>query len=272
MGAHNTNKDFDFFDDDFEVVYEDDLSHFLDLSDQDDYDGITGSGDIQNKNPENNRDDNVDKKKAKDKSVAASSKKKTTSKDRSSDAENKKKKRKKKRSFHMPNVLSPVKKTAQAGGKAVGKVLQTFFRTATLLLIIAVMALIGVNFWKEHSIYGNLNTAVAEINYALAVFLSVGVCLLLFELISFFWTMTSQKYKDGRSIRSLDTGRGLASFIIIYAGSLLSSLVHTIIPESPLALAGLKGAVSLYGSMNHTLLLICAAGVTICLIRKFIVR
>lgn len=273
MGADNTKKDFDFFDDDFEVVYEDDLSHFLDLSDPEDEDDLTDYVDMQNHRLKNESVYNEDTRRNKDKPSKAS-KKNAAGNDRALNPENKNKiqKPKKKRNFHLPNVMSPVKKTAQAGGKAIGKLLQTFFRTASLLLIIAIMALTGVNFWKGHSVYGSLNTAAADKNYALAVFLSVGICLLLFELISFFWTMTSQKYKDGRSVRSLDTGRGLASFVIIYACSLLSSLVHPVIPESPSALAGLKGAISLFGSLNHTLLLICAAGVTICLIRKFIVR
>ena len=187
-------------------------------------------------------------------------------KGKSAESKQKKKKRRK-----MPNLLSPVSKTAKAGGKAAFKIANLILRAATLILIAIIFCLLAVNFWKNYGAFGSIATAVAEKNYALAAYAAVAVFLLLFELITFFRVLSGSK-KSGRKGRYVDTGRGLFSFLFIYAGSLLSALFYELIPASPQPLAGVSGALLVYGSLRSTLFALCVAGVISCLIRKFAIR
>ena len=179
-------------------------------------------------------------------------------------------KQKKKKRRKMPNLLSPVSKTAKAGGKAAFKIANLILRAATLILIAIIFCLLAVNFWKNYGAFG-IATAVAEKNYALAAYAAVAVFLLLFELITFCRVLSGSK-KSGRKGRYVDTGRGLFSFLLIYAGSLLSALFYGLIPASPQPLAGVSGALLVYGSLRSTLFALCVAGVISCLIRKFAIR
>ena len=97
----------------------------------------------------------------------------------------------------MPNLLSPVSKTAKAGGKAAFKIANLILRAATLILIAIIFCLLAVNFWKNYGAFGSIATAVAEKNYALAAYAAVAVFLLLFELITFFRVLSGSK-KSGR--------------------------------------------------------------------------
>lgn len=223
----------DYFDDDFEVIYDA-------LDELDDYD------ETYDNDQEDNFDDDYDK----------------------SYNSGKRSKQKKKR--NVPNLISPASKVVKAGGKAACKIIQTVLKTATLILIASITVLLSINFWNGHSAYGNAARAVAEKNYALAAYAGVAAFLLLFEVIAFLWTLSGQKVQDGRRIRKLDTGRGMCSFLFVYAGSFLSNMLGHMIPDSPQIISGLKGAATVYGSLNDTLLLLCAAGVVSCLVRKFI--
>ena len=122
-------------------------------------------------------------------------------------------KQKKKKRRKMPNLLSPVSKTAKAGGKAAFKIANLILRAATLILIAIIFCLLAVNFWKNYGAFGSIATAVAEKNYALAAYAAVAVFLLLFELITFFRVLSGSK-KSGRKGRYVDTGRGLFSFLL----------------------------------------------------------
>lgn len=225
------NKD-NYFDDDFEVIYDA-------LDELDDYDETN-----------NNTQDNCHER------------------DYGKSHDHGKRSKQKKRR-NVPNLLSPASKAVKTGGKAAYKIIQTVLRTATLILITAIIALLAINFWNGHTAYGNAARAVAEKNYALAAYTGVAVFLLLFEVIAFLWALSVQKVPDGRRVRKLDTGRGMCSFLLIYAGSFLSNMLGYIIPDSPQIISGLKGAAAVYGSLNETLLLLCAAGVLSCLVRKF---
>ena len=162
-------------------------------------------------------------------------------------------------------------KTAKAGGKAAFKIANLILRAATLILIAIIFCLLAVNFWKNYGAFGSIATAVAEKNYALAAYAAVAVFLLLFELITFFRVLSGSK-KSGRKGRYVDTGRGLFSFLFIYAGSLLSALFYELIPASPQPLAGVSGALLVYGSLRSTLFALCVAGVISRLIRKSATR
>lgn len=181
---------------------------------------------------------------------------------------------------------SPVKAVSKAGGSAVktgGKIVKTTTKGAlkviqvcshaiTLVLIAWIMFLIATKFWSTHFAFGSLNTAVTERNTTLAAYLGVAVFLLVFELISFLWAMTSPRTNNKIIGGKQDVGRGLFSFLIIGIFSLLSSMFGDLIPEAHTALIGLKQGLAMYGSLFEILLPLCIAGIISCLIRRFAPR
>ena len=95
--------------------------------------------------------------------------------------------------------------------------------------------------------------------------------MLMRKFLSFFFVLGGSR-KQGRDGNTIDNGRGLTSFIIIAAGSYLSAVFASLIPQIPAALQGIQSALTVYGSLKNTLLPICAAGVVSCIIRKFIIK
>ncbi|QEK18939.1 hypothetical protein LAJLEIBI_02963 [[Clostridium] hylemonae DSM 15053] len=255
------DKDYDkHFDDDFEVIYDalDELDEYIDYDDDyeaDAFEDDTYSDDASGRTSKETDSPAGRKSRKQDGKTAAAISPRI-------------KGRQEKNRRNLPNLLSPAAKTVKAGGKAAGSIIRTVLKAASLLLTAIIIVLLAVSFWKGHTVYGNPAAAVAEKNYGLAAYFGFAALLLLFELISFFWILSGQKIKDGRRIRKLDTGRGLCSFVIIYAGSFLSSSFGSLIPEAP-RLSG-KGAVTVYGSLDQTLFILCAAGLVSCLVRKFI--
>ena len=271
----------DFFDDDFEVIYEGDLPD-LPEENHDDYEDVLQKlADLDkeyetsyhSRKPQgNNRNDRFsDHNNDYDDYDYDDDYDDDGSRRRSKKGQRAESKKKKKKRRKMPNLLSPVSKTAKAGGKAAFKIANLILRAATLILIAIIFCLLAVNFWKNYGAFGSIATAVAQKNYALAAYAVVAVFLLLFELITFFRVLSGSK-KSGRKGRYVDTGRGLFSFLFIYAGSLLSALFYGLIPASPQPLAGVSGALLVYGSLRSTLFALCAAGVISGLIRKFAIR
>lgn len=277
----------DFFDDDFEVIYEGDLPDLPEESHDDYEDVLQKLADLDkeyetsyhSRKPQgNNRNDRFSDHNNDydddydyddydyDDDYDDDGSRRRSKKGQRAESKKKKKKRRK-----MPNLLSPVSKTAKAGGKAAFKIANLILRATTLILIAIIFCLLAVNFWKNYGAFGSIATAVAQKNYALAAYAVVAVFLLLFELITFFRVLSGSK-KSGRKGRYVDTGRGLFSFLFIYAGSLLSALFYGLIPASPQPLAGVSGALLVYGSLRTTLFALCAAGVISCLIRKFAIR
>ena len=92
---------------------------------------------------------------------------------------------------------------------------------------------------------------------------------LFFEFISLLWSMTRVRVRDGVSSWREDTGRGLWSFILVFAVSYAAFLFSPLLPDSPEVIYGVKGALDVYGSLHNVLFGLCAAGVISCLIRKY---
>lgn len=233
------NKAKDIFDDDFEVIYQEDYSDILrNAANEDDMD--------------DDYEDVLSTLSQLDKNTATGKK-------------NTKKRRK------APNLVSPAAKTAKAGGRAIYKLGNLLLHTATLILTAMIFCLLAEKFWENHGAYGDVFRAFIEQNYVLAAYTGIALFLLLFEFFTFLMVLTGSKKSDHIG-RRLDTGRGLVSFLFIYAGSFLSYLLNGLVPASPAALQGVQGALYVYGSLHTTLLPLCIAGIISCLIRKFLVR
>lgn len=254
------NHDFDIFDDDFEVIYEGDLPDIPMPEDDNFQDVLSNLSDLDRTKNIDYLEENY-----------------TTSFDLDEKTKEKyEKASKKKKEKNMPNLFKPLAKTAKAGGKAGAKVIYKttnfLLRTATLILTGVIIAVLGFHFFSNYAPYGTLAQAVSQKNYTLAAYFAVAFFLLLIEIITFFMVLFGGKTKGDRKGRAADNGRGLFSFLFIYAGSYLSLHLHSLIPASPAPLQGIQGALNIYGGLHSLLLPLCVAGVFSCIMRRFVIR
>lgn len=265
-----TNEFDNYFDDDFEVVYEDleDLGSYLseDSSDNnddyDDYDGYDGDTDYYDDYDDDDDYDDYDY----NNNGRDSKKKKCNDKQ---DPDSKKSKKKKRRG--LPNVGKPVANIAKTGINATKKLVGTILRAATLILIAIIILLLLKTFLTHAGTYGKILLLGQTKDATLIAYLAVGGVLIGYELLNFFWAASRTRARSRHNNR-LDTGRGLLSFVIIYAGSYLAAMFSHLIPSSPSWLTGVQGGLSIYGGLKATLLPLCIAGVVSCVVRKIIVR
>lgn len=165
----------------------------------------------------------------------------------------------------------PLAAPIQKGGKAVSRLTGFLVRQLTMILIIATAVYVTYTFWRASPPYGDIIESFQQrtITQTLAAYLSCVAIFLLFEFISLLWAMTRTRVRNGLDSWKEDSGRGLTSFIIVFAASYVCFLFSGFIPETPEAIYGIKGAMEVYGSMHNVLLGLCAAGVISCLVRKY---
>lgn len=175
-------------------------------------------------------------------------------------------KQKKRRSRGVP-LAAPIRK----GGRTLSRLASTLVRSLTAVLILAVTVYVMWTFWRASTPYGDILEALETMkpSLTLLVYLCVALLFLLFELISLLWSMTRTRVRDGLDTWKEDTGRGLFSFILVFALSYLAFLFSPFLPDAPEAVYGLKGALDVYGSMHNVLFGLCAAGVISCIVRKY---
>ena len=276
-----TNEFDNYFDDDFEVVYEDleDLGSYLsedssdnndDYDDYDDYDGDTDyyddyDDDDYDYDDDDDYDDDYDDYDYNNNGRDSKKKKRNDKQDPDS------KKSKKKKRRGLPNVGKPVANIAKTGINATKKLVGTILRAATLILIAIIILLLLKTFLTHAGTYGKILLLGQTKDATLIAYLAVGGVLIGYELLNFFWAASRTRARS-RSNNRLDTGRGLLSFVIIYAGSYLAAMFSHLIPSSPSWLTGVQGGLSIYGGLKATLLPLCIAGVVSCVVRKIIVR
>lgn len=171
-----------------------------------------------------------------------------------------------KRSRGVP-LAAPIRK----GGRVLSRATAALVRCLTAVIILATTAYVTYTFWQASTPYGDIPEAVRtkELSMTLAAYLSIAAIYILFEFIMLLWSMTRTRVRDEFGSRKEDTGRGLASFILVFGASYLSFLLYRFIPETPEVMFGLKGALEVYGSMHNVLLGLCTAGVISCLVRKY---
>lgn len=278
-----TNEFDNYFDDDFEVVYEDleDLGSYLsedssdnndDYDDYDDYDGDTDyyddyydDDDYDDDDDDDDYDDDYDDYDYNNNGKDSKKKKRNNKQDPDS------KKSKKKKRRELPNVGKPVANIAKTGINATKKLVGTILRAATLILIAIIILLLLKTFLTHAGTYGKILLLGQTKDATLIAYLAVGGVLIVYELLNFFWAASRTRARSRHNNR-LDTGRGLLSFVIIYAGSYLAAMFSHLIPSSPSWLTGVQGGLSIYGGLKAALLPLCIAGVVSCVVRKIIVR
>lgn len=172
---------------------------------------------------------------------------------------------------NMSDLLSPAKSTARYGTKTIYRFSRSVVRLVSFLITIGTLGVLAYNFWRGAAPYGDPQTIMNGDNYELAAYTAVAAVILFFELIALLWSMTKMKFRDGRKVYKEDTGRGLFSFIFLYIASYVSFLLCSFLPstfESYTLLNGIKGALDVFGSLHNMLFGLCAAGAVFCLIRR----
>ena len=263
-----TNEFDNYFDDDFEVVYEDleDLGSYLsedssdNNNDYDDYDGYDGDTDYYDDYDDDDYDDDYN-------SNGRDSKKEKRNDKQDPDSKNPRRKKR----CGLPNVGKPVANIAKTGINATKKLVGTILRAATLILIALIILTLLKAFLSNAGSYGKILLLGQTKDTTLIAYLAVGAVLVGYELLNFFWAASRTRARSRHNNR-LDTGRGLLSFVIIYAGSYLYRHVQSPDSEFSSWLAGVQGGLSIYGGLKATLLPLCIAGVVSCVVRKIIVR
>ena len=265
----NDKKEFsDIFDDDFEVTYEDDTGMTVDMSES-------------RRQPDNSRphwktaadyeddfaaaDDDYDYSDEYDDDYDSRTGRKKRSVDRDREPEERRSSRRKK-GRGVP-LAAPIRK----GGRTLSRLAAAVVRSLTAVLILAIMAYVTYTFWRASTPYGDIMEMIRtqQPSITLLSYLCVAVLFLLFELISLLWSMTRVRVRNSIDSWKEDTGRGLFSFILVFASSYLAFLLSPFIPDAPEAVYGVKGALEVYGSMHNVLFGLCAAGVISCIIRKY---
>lgn len=254
----NTRKPTDFFDDDFEVIYEDDITYteedsyepstYRDYSDFDTFD-TEDEEEFSNPRTYTSYEDEDENK--------PPVRKKKPSKSR----------KKRKRRRPLTHLAAPIQK----GGDAVFGLARSVTRNLSLLLMIGTTIFMCYNFWRGSAPYGDIEHAIATNTYTpkIAAYFSVVTILLFYQIISMLWTMTKARVRDEYGRHKEDVGRGRNSFIALFLLSYAAFIFHRWIPETHEVLHGLKGALDVFGSMHNVLFGLCLAGVISCLFRKY---
>lgn len=187
-----TNEFDNYFDDDFEVVYEDpeDLGSYLsedssdNSDDYDDYDGYDGDTDYYDDYDDDDDDDYDDDYYDDDYNSNGRDSKKKKRNDKQ-DPDSKKSKKKKRRG--LPNVGKPVANIAKTGINATKKLVGTILRAATLILIALIILTLLKAFLSNAGSYGKILLLGQTKDTTLIAYLAVGAVLVGYELLNFFW-------------------------------------------------------------------------------------
>lgn len=166
----------------------------------------------------------------------------------------------------------------QKGGNALYKVSKTFIRNLTILLILIIIAILAYNFYVGSAPYGDLENSLESQAFSptLLAYAAVAAIIIFCEIIALFRSMTKERIRDEYGVHWEDVGRGRNSFIILYICSYAAFLFSDFIPENievlPAGieiLKGIKGALAVFGSLHNQLFGLCVAGVVSCVIRKY---
>lgn len=156
-------------------------------------------------------------------------------------------------------LASPLRAPMRAGTHLVERVVSAVLRVAPVLMSVWTILLTLFVVWTEYSTYGELDSLFTGQNLTLILYLAVGAILFLWQLCSFFFIL------GGVWTRS---GRGITFFILIYACSYIVSLFANLVPEGLPVLDGIKGGLAMYGSLYPRLFTPCLLGIITCILQK----
>lgn len=276
----NKSDNFDkYFDNDFEVTYEDDQNIYNEESDYNDsyneeYGDYNDYDDDYDDNYDDDYDDDYDdnynnnSRPPRDRYSRNGRNRngRNSRNNYSGGMNNSRRPSRRRRGMGVP-LAAPIQK----GGKVLSSLWKAVIRSLTAVLIIATAVFVSYTFWRASVPYGDITEMIKmhQPSETLIVYIGVWALFILYELISLLWSLTRVRVRNGFDTWKEDTGRGLMSFIIVFIVSYACFFISPFLPETPDVIYGLKGAINVFGSMHNVLFGLCAAGVISCLARKF---
>lgn len=177
-----------------------------------------------------------------------------------------KSRRKRKKRKKFPKMPSPnLSKTPLMVKKSASRVLQGI--SASFMAFI--FAILLKEFIEKRNVLGSISMMATEKNYALALFFSFMGTMLLFSSLSFFWILTKKRIGSEKRVRTLDTGRGLFSFLSIGLVVLAAPEFLLFFPTGHDSLNGLKLMFEILSDCGKILWSLAVLGTVACLVRKF---
>lgn len=171
--------------------------------------------------------------------------------------------RKTKRSRRTPELADPIRNIMYTGSTAAEKLTRLVFRPAPILMSGIITLITIFSYLSGSSEYGDITALASELNYTLIAYLIIGSVIVLWEICCFFFTISG--VWSG-------TGRGLTFFILVYVLSYVTSLIGGLIPENILAIEGIRGGLSTYGSLYSMFFPFCIVGILTCILQKIMGR
>lgn len=148
----------------------------------------------------------------------------------------------------------------------VNRVLQLFSVAALILLylLMVVPALENLN------ALGPIESMITDHNVAEITFISVFAGITLFSLISLFWMLSRKKYVRYGTLETIDTGRGMTTFILLLLVEVIALLLSPIMESAQPVIVGLAIASTRLVVNRAMILMAGGVGLVLSVIRKII--
>lgn len=149
---------------------------------------------------------------------------------------------------------------------SVNRVLQLFSVAALILLylLMVVPALENLN------ALGPIESMITDHNVAEITFISVFAGITLFSLISLFWMLSRKKYVRYGTLETIDTGRGMTTFILLLLVEVIALLLSPIMESAQPVIVGLAIASTRLVVNRAMILMAGGVGLVLSVIRKII--
>ena len=163
------------------------------------------------------------------------------------------------RSDSSEELAAPIRNIARTGSTAAEKLTNFILRPAPVLMSAIILAITFFSFWNQMSDYGDIQTLSSNPDLTLIAYLAIGAVMLIWMLSTFFFTLSGIWH---------GTGRGLTYFILVYILSYLFSLAANAIPADIDLLTGVRGGILVFGSLYPVYFPFCVVGMITCILRK----
>ena len=156
-------------------------------------------------------------------------------------------------------LAAPIRNITRTGSTIVEKLTNFILRPAPVLMSAIILAITFFSFWNQMADYGDIKTLSSNPDLTLVAYLAVGGVMLIWMLSTFFFTLSGIWHGNGR---------GLTYFILVYVLSYLFSLAAAAIPADIELLTGIRGGILVFGSLYPAYFPFCVVGIITCILRK----
>lgn len=149
----------------------------------------------------------------------------------------------------------------------VGVGISNLLRYLTIACMAALTLSTASALWSRRNALGSLTAMVSESNYALYIYVGLGLSLILYGAFSCLWIYSRRRIADGRKMHHYDTGRGLVSFLFWGLTSFFAAVIIVQLPASPDYLRGVSQVLLVFFVNRNVNLTLAAIGAILCILR-----